>query len=302
MITISFIIQRAFALDSRTVWVEQQHVHSVCMPKENLPLGPGEYNPKQFDRNICTPFVGKRELFPSDYKPFMSSVWSAELGGDHVGRRGKRGEVSPERHPLGGSRSDFASVFHDNDKRQPLDPSLRFCETPGPTLGHDPVLETVKYDGRYKAPSIYLDKNTSARFKEIEPMKEYDPHHNSTHLVKRTKEQFVPKIGHINPFPPFDDGYQPHQSKGGPMAPEEKKDNEHKKWKPACNWTTKNKHGMKFDASCYAKKEVPDIIRPSEINRRVKKDQFFRMLTTPVQYDSKSIGTAVDTRRFRGDI
>jgi hypothetical protein len=289
--------QRAFGLDSRTVWVEQQMVRSVCLPKENLPLGPGEYNPKNptFDRNISTPFVGKRELFPSDYKPFMSSVWSAEVseGGRHQsGRHGDKGKS------LGGSRSDHRTVFHDNDMRQPLDPNQRFCETPGPTLGHGHILDsTNKSDGRYKAHTIHLDKNKSARFTDPEPVNEYDPQYGSKHLVRRTKEQFVPKVGHLNPFPASEDDYRPHMGKGGPMAAETEPDNNYK----ATKWD-QPKHKLKFDSSCYARKEVPDIIRPSEINRRVKKDQFFRMLTTRIDYDSKSIGTSVDTRRFRGDI
>lgn len=271
--------------------MEQQHVHSIVLPKENLPLGPGEYNPKLLDRNICTPFVGKRELFPSDYKPFMSSVWSADISEG----RGKRQHGSL--NSLGGSRSDYVTIFHDNDKRVPLDPKLRFCETPGPSLTHEPLLDSLKYDGRHKAPAVHLDRNKSARFKDPEPLKEYDPQHQSLHLVKRTKEQFVPKVGHLNPFLPVSEVYEPHINKGGPMF--ESSEEENSLWKPKNNWN-KPTHKLKFDSSCYDKAAAPDIIRPSEINRRVKKDIFFRMMTTPVHYNSKQIGTNIDTKRFHG--
>ena len=275
--------------------MEQQHVGKVCFPKENLPLGPGEYNPRLPDRNICTPFVGKRELFPADYKPFMSSVWSSEISEGKYWKKGQKGE----RYPLGGSRADFASVFHDNETRQPLDSKLRFCETPGPTLTHEPLLDSLKYDGRHKAHAVLLEKDRVERFKDCEPLKEYDPQHNSLHLVKRTKETFVPKVGHKNPFPSVTEEYQPHKSKGGPMSTQE---DDEEKWKPKLTWDKPNKLNLKFDSSCYQKKEVPDIIRPTEINRRVKKDQFLKMMMTPIRYDSQAIGTSIDTRRFRGEV
>lgn len=288
------LLQRAFPLDSRTVWVEQQHVKSICLPKENLPLGPGEYNPKPFDRNICTPFVGKRELFASDYKPFNSSVWSADIS---QGRNGRRlGSKCGSRNALGGvSRSDHVTIFHDNDTRQPLDPKLRFCETVGPTLPHEPLLDSVKYDGRHRAPSLHLDKDKRTRFKDPEPMKEYDPNYNSKHISKRAKQQFVPKVGHQNPFNVEDD-FEPHVSKGGPMSEVEKVS-----WSPKLKRERPNEK-LKFDSSCYQRVQVPDILRPSEINRRVKKNTFFKMLTTPIQYNSKNIGTSIDTRRFHGEI
>lgn len=222
----------------------------------------------------------------------MSSLWSTDISDSRSPNR--FGNKHGSSNSLGGQRSDHVTIFHENGIRQPLDPKLRFCETPGPSLTHEPILDSIKYDGRHRAPSTYLDKNKSSRFADPEPLKEYDPKHNSLHIVKRTKEQFVPKVGHKNPFPGVNEDQRPHIAKGGPMYNTEKETTPWKLKKPTYN--------LKFDASCYNTVKVPDIIRPSEINRRIKKDAFFRMMTTPVQYNSQQIGTKIDTRRFRGEI
>lgn len=236
------------------------------------------------------------------YKPFNSSIWSEGIDGEGSSKRNRRGAAagSPNGlNSLSGKRSDFVTIFHEHDERQPLDPKLRFCETVGPTLPHEPILDALKYDGRHKAPSIHLDKDNTRRFKEPKKLLEYDPNHNSQHIVRRSKVTFTPKVGHKNPFHAEDD-YQPHVPKGEPMF-ERPEEMELSEWKPSIRTKTiAERNNLRFDASCYAKKDVPDIIRPSEINRLVKKDMFFRMLTTPVQYKTKEIGTSIDTRRFRG--
>ena len=70
-------------MDSRTVWVEQQHVGNstikLCFPRENLPLGPGEYTPKYpaKELNVSTPYIGRRDIF-QEYQP-NNSAWSSKF-------------------------------------------------------------------------------------------------------------------------------------------------------------------------------------------------------------------------------
>jgi hypothetical protein len=160
--------RRAFALDSRTVWVEQQLVHDVLMARENLPLGPGEYTPslRPFERHVCTPVIGKirgaSDQFrsPVSYRRMTSNsppraqssqVWSRDspslkriqspTASYHLHHESSH--VSVE------ERSEFKTIFHDNDHRDPLDPKLRHTITPGPYRGQDQILEKVDQDGKH---------------------------------------------------------------------------------------------------------------------------------------------------------
>jgi len=62
--------RRAFALDSRTTWVETRLDKNDFFTRiDNLPLGPGEYSPTIQNRHISTP-----SLAPSHFSPFKSSI------------------------------------------------------------------------------------------------------------------------------------------------------------------------------------------------------------------------------------
>lgn len=50
--------RRAFAPDTRAVWVESQLVGETLVPRDNLPLGPGEYHIDKIGRHISTPKLG----------------------------------------------------------------------------------------------------------------------------------------------------------------------------------------------------------------------------------------------------
>lgn len=169
--------RRAFALDSRTVWVEQQLVHGTLLARDNLPLGPGEYTPdiQAQARHVCTPVFGRprdqASYFPSFNSPTARRARAASpTGAPHspvmsiyipksVEQQGKLQRLqsptqSQLRHLQENSttideRSEFKTIFHESEKRDPFDTNRRYCVTPGPYLAHDSVLETVKNDGKY---------------------------------------------------------------------------------------------------------------------------------------------------------
>ncbi len=286
-------MQRAFALDSRTVWVEQQHVNAMklCLPRENLPLGPGEYTPKLFERNISTPYIGKREIFEG-YQP-SGSAWSSKISSSN------RSNHSSQKTLLG-HRSDNVTVFHEHDIRQPFDPKLRFCETPAPSLTHDPILYSQPVSGGHKVIKVEFGKSEKERFSAPDQengRRVYDPKYDSQHLKPRLKLGQQSIVGHKNPFEPMVDKYKPHVSKGGPMSPSE----EHADWRPKCQWKGPTETGqIIFDASSYQHEKVPDKLCPSRINKETKANVFRQMLMTPIAYRSKPIGTEIRTQRFRG--
>lgn len=44
------------------VWVEQVMVNDSLVPRDNLPLGPGEYNARVPERHISTPSLGSKRF------------------------------------------------------------------------------------------------------------------------------------------------------------------------------------------------------------------------------------------------
>lgn len=161
--------RRAFPLDSRTVWVEQQLFHNCIIGRDNLPLGPGEYNPQVniTARHVATPSLGKYRGPADHFKSFNSPVTrvsttvlpqrlsiqspktaqfnrhniSMERFNTPTAATRLRHEASYYESPE--ERSEFMTIFHEHDRREPLDPNRRFTVTPGPYLAHDNILHTI---------------------------------------------------------------------------------------------------------------------------------------------------------------
>lgn len=173
--------RRAFPLNSRAVWVEQQLVHQLLLPRDNLSLGPGEYSPVIPSRHITTPVLGKlRE--PVDYIRAASAS-----------RSPNRRSISPpssarqQKSVLGKSDAEFKTIFHNSDERQGLDPKLRFCETSGPSLPHDEVLRSVSVLGVNEVHKTVQmqDSSTSDRFPVKQALPVYDIKYDSNHVRSR---------------------------------------------------------------------------------------------------------------------
>lgn len=156
------ITRRAFPLDSRTVWVEQVLVNESLVPKDNLPLGPGEYNSKILENHISTPSLGSRRV--EHFSPFISrvSVRTPQDASHNISSSASMSQISSlaTKNAFSPTRSDFTTIFHEHDIRQPLDPNRRFCVTPGSYCGPESLLRHVNTDGIQETKRIHFGSNT----------------------------------------------------------------------------------------------------------------------------------------------
>lgn len=168
--------RRAFSLDSRTVWVEQQLVHQCLLPRDNLPLGPGEYSPSLFSRHVSTPVLGKMRQ-PVDalrYNGGSRSSTSPARSGTPTSR--------PTTATTATSEAEFKTIYHFNEERQPLDPKLRHTETPGPTIKPDDALQFTSSMGISKVhQTVHMDTVPSpdGRFPIKPALVPYDVNYDS---------------------------------------------------------------------------------------------------------------------------
>lgn len=176
--------RRAFPLDSRAVWVEQQLVHQVLLPRDNLPLGPGEYSPVLPSRHVSSPALGKfRE--PVDFVRHMANS------------RRKRSNSPPNRpvspHTNGNfpENTEYKTIFHSYGVRQPFDPKLRFTETPAPLLSHSDVLKTTTVEGTKEAHRVVRMEPWAFAQEERFPIKQslpsYEVNYDSAQLKRGTQ-------------------------------------------------------------------------------------------------------------------
>ncbi|KAJ1412998.1 hypothetical protein B484DRAFT_402159 [Ochromonadaceae sp. CCMP2298] len=174
--------RRAFALDSRTVWVEQQILgNGSIVGRDNLALGPGEYHVQSLDRHVSTPSLGGAKGNADFFKPFQSDLRI----------RTPLGTGSPSRARSSGLR-DFSTIHHDNGARNPLDPNRAFTPTPGSYLGsdHNPqkVLYGVPFGGlntTRNADGLVVDHGD--RFPKKSALPDYDPKFDSPQLRPAAK-------------------------------------------------------------------------------------------------------------------
>ena len=218
--------RRAFALDSRTVWVEQQLVNSTLVAKDNLVLGPGEYNAKVLERHISTPSLGG----PKKGIDFIPSFRSELNVRTPLGKGSPSRAHSPSKRGLNNSSSfelrDFSTSFHEHDSRQPFDPKNGFCPTPGSYLSHTPVVKILKHDGVYETKStVPFGGNTvPVPFGERCPTKQalpdYDPKFDSNQLRPATKYGSFQKADRIY-IPTAEDSHKHNNNTSAENSEEE---------------------------------------------------------------------------------
>lgn len=299
--------RRAFALDSRTVWVEQQILkqNNIIVAKDNFVLGPGEYNAKILERHIFTPVLGGSKRSADFFIPFRNDL--------HIRSPTCKGSPSRSNVNINKCRSevslrDFSSIFHDNDKRQPLDPKNGFCPTPGPYCSQDSVLKMVKTDGVFATKSaIQYDLiTTPVPFGERCPTRtalpDYEPHYDSVQLKP------VAKFGTFNKEKRI---YIPsaESQKARSCSPNEEResttskrriliDNNHQLRKDVsvfearCNSVPlpklkyRAKQVLVFDASSYQKSCKPLDLNPKLVNNEAKVNVYGKLMSIPRKHQS----------------
>lgn len=184
--------RRAFALDSRTVWVEQQLIKSsdTIVAKDNFVLGPGEYHVRIPERHVSTPTLGRQG---GHFSPFKSKLKISTP----ASRPYSRGASPPKsasypKRDNSGNR-EFNTVYHAHDDRVPFDPKSGITPTPAPQNYNveSGILKYVNEDGVHKTKNTlpfgpsdvpFGDRN---RYKEALPC--YDVNYDSLQVKPTPK-------------------------------------------------------------------------------------------------------------------
>jgi hypothetical protein len=189
--------RRAFALDSRTVWVEQQLVNSTLVARDNFVLGPGEYNAKILERHVSTPSLGGPKKGVDFFPSFHSGLDIRTPSGKGSPARAR----SPPKRGLSGSSlelRDHSTIFQEHGSRQPFDPKNGFCPTPGSYLAHTPALKTLRHDGVYEVKAtVPFGEPVDERYPTKQALPEYDPKFDSNQLRPATKHGSFDKANRI---------------------------------------------------------------------------------------------------------
>lgn len=310
--------RRAFPLSSRAVWVEQSHVQLTddvfLLPKDNLEIGPGRYRPQKVDRHVKTPMLGTSSAvlsLPTHYD-FGSHGFqpSASLNSYSITE-----DLPFSNNKSRSEKSEFSTIFHDQDRRQPIDSKRRYCSTPGPYMGQSNPLEFITIDGKRHAQKAHF--GDSKRFEKVTSKLTYNVQYDSNHLRPRITQGFTPLQARTSFFLgpsgsmsssrhslSFDREIGNSSSRSETSIPfsnlkREKHPLEERTRQPNIkeeapvalpvdpNKPTRSKQErlpeIKFDSSCYSdvKKELPIDLYPQKINKLVKSNIFGRIVKLP---------------------
>jgi hypothetical protein len=296
--------RRAFGLDSRTVWVEQQLVRDVLMPRDNLPLGPGEYHSKIPERHISTPKLGKFRGAADHFLSFKSDLQIATPSNKSNGPYSIRNDEDLAQSFLQKSpsnrgdlvRSEFSTIFHDHDVRQPLDPSKRFCDTPGSYLSHDPLLRSVAHDGVKNTSRIHFgpdDIPFGERNEYRTALPEYEVKYDSKHikpvapLGSFSRNKRVIKIGTTSYCDQHEVPVARSPKRGG-LSEQMSVYELRCSLVPLPKLKTRRPEQLSFDASSYrtAKTKEPLDLHPTAINRVASVHLFDGLVSIPRKHVS----------------
>jgi hypothetical protein len=340
--------RRAFALDSRTVWVEKELLsNGFFISKDNLPIGPGEYMPTMYNknRNISTPSLGRKNDHFEDFRSGIRRNDGNQLSQSSLSRRYDKSSLKEKytidkNLPIPGQKSfdreDHATIFHESDRRQPLDPKLRFCSTPGPYT----IRSELKNDGITQIKSVHFGPS-NIPFGDRESVKfalpSYDVQYESTRLSDKPRVQVVKLKTSVDRFPHYtkqnleklkleaklnnnlidsmdeasiassqhdgsvDSSIDMNQYKSifKPNTPIELNLNKKTETEPIKKKSSnKNKGKQKFDTTCYDKnrKEKPQNLTIQNINKLISYRCFGGTLTAARSYNSKRVESKISDR------
>lgn len=297
-------MQRKFPIDSRAGWVESMHASdiNVCIPIEDISVGPFVYSPIKCSRHISTPSLGKSKL--------MDEILAVST------RSGSRNQKI--RESCENLRQDFATIHHDHDKRVGIDPNRRFCRTPGPYLINESILSHMSTDGKILTHSVNFGPK-SIPFGERNDFKvalpEYDPQYESDIIRSSSRLVTIPKTTRFRHY----DIQQ--KSRTESELENERKLNENSdqivnssrpnssSQKVQANTGTSNgvsivkinvkkKQEMKFIVpSSYSTIKAKEIsLTPKIINDTIRSNMFNKLYSIPRNYQSQKVDSSIAER------
>jgi hypothetical protein len=285
------ISKRAYPLDSRTVWVEQQIVRDCIVSRDNFPLGPGEYSPSlPVLKHVSTPKLGKRSKI-APYLNFNSGLNRASITETVIPFSKSSSVVS--NYENDNSTRDHITIFHEHNIRQPLDPKLRFCSTPGPSLDQDSILGPIKSTlGINKPYRVLISANVNERNPTIVASNSYDIKYDSPVLRKMPLLGTIPKAKRsYDVIKEVDD--QTIVSNCDRMKAKEW--SQPKSISPLKLRKQMQMEKMFLDSSCYdrVKKPMPLDLNPAVINKLSKCNIYHALMTKPRHHRTKAIESQV---------
>jgi hypothetical protein len=280
-------------LDSRAIWIEQQLHKSCVFPRDNLYVGPGEYNPEKPESHISSPIL-KPPFTADDFHPYRSHT-----SGSHKTRGviKKPYQLSTDCGGLDCTRTEFASLFHDHDKRIAIDPSRRYYITQKPFLPQDEFLAPIMCDGRREPSGSIVMKENYQRPPLKPALPEYDPQYESKQLRSVPKYGSIARVPRPELFPPSPDYSLPEGADG--RAPRAQSPPPKNSFKPI----RRNKFKISqpkiiFNASSYerARRPAPPTLSPSFVNNAARVHVFHKAVVKPQSYQSPLLPSALGER------
>lgn len=321
--------RRAFALDSRAVWVEQQHRNQICLPRDNLPNGPADYSPNFIERHVSTPnLAGSRSHF-APFQSHLSVQTPLSNSGVKQSVTNKLARSLASTNPDGrASRTEFKTIFHDYDERQPLDPKLSFYNAPGASLTHESMLRARTFDGVREVGKVHFGRDDlpfGERNEYRKALPEYNVNYDSYHIRSKPHLGSISKSKRIYIPPPGEFAQQQREKAAltASMAPGDEELRRHKQTVQYTRGGHKNKFSnservrinlpvlkvrqpdkLIFDDTCYrrssstaSKLQNPATtgdfdMRPSNVNKHAKIALFGDMLKIPRKHKSAPVVAA----------
>lgn len=170
-----------FDRNSRSAWMEQQLFHDNLIPREITPVGPAAYCSKPIERNVSTPFIGKKPYFDLKEQSLNQSYYNLST----PSLQNSSSIISafdPEKEV-----QESSTIFHGHDRRNPFDPHGRYCQTSGPSLGPDSFLTPITISGKNKVQLGTFSKSYSSDKIRESLSATYDLKQSDDHLRKSAK-------------------------------------------------------------------------------------------------------------------
>lgn len=311
--------RRAFPLNSRSSWVEQQHYKGSVVYRDNLVLGPAEYSPtnRHNSRHVGTPTLSQRSRVSlvDAFNPFGSKLSMATPGRVGGGAGHNSYSIVDDAQLLPGQayfdRQESATIFHDHDRRMGTDPHRRFCPTPGASLPHDSLLLTRSISGISVPATVHFGPDDVPFGDRAGPVKpagpcyspDYDSKYNSKYVklskISPSARKTFADMDQLNALKrdqPDSPVIAKLRADARASSPPTSLLRANIKPSPVRMpiLRTRKPPALSFDHSCYHAKALSTVeLNPAAIDRLAKVGLFNSIMTTKRQYDSATLPSKI---------
>lgn len=290
--------------------MEQQLSKSCIFPRENLYLGPGEYDPQLPEPHVSSPII-RPSTISSEFHSLRSHQTrhgNTNEGAHRVNdKQRKPYKLSTDLGGLSCSRSEYASLFHDHDQRLAIDPSRRYYITQRPYLPQDNFLTPMFHDGKKKPSGSVITSEEYQRPPQKIALPDYDPQYDSSQLGHQPKFGSIPKTQRPELFGnPIDYSLPEEEVCHRAKTPSSKNSFTpiRRKVKTPTPLKSAPKLSVNFNTSCYdsIRKPAPPTLSPSYVNQQARVKVFSQTVLKPQSYRSQHVPSALGDRIKRNSM